>query len=65
MLTLFTAKPTLLHASALQAAISDFAAPGSEVLFVSRYPYPDMPTSTPSCTFRYLEVLLCIHCLRI
>lgn len=39
----------------LQIAIDDFAAPGTEVVFVSRWPPDDMPESTAKCSFRYLE----------
>jgi hypothetical protein len=34
---------------AVQAAIEDFVAPGSEVVFVSRIAYPDLPSNTHKC----------------
>ncbi|GAB4822281.1 hypothetical protein N2152v2_009327 [Parachlorella kessleri] len=39
----------------LAAAIEEFASPGSEVVFVSRWSYPDLPANSRNCSFSYLE----------
>lgn len=49
--------PLLSHhpPASAQAAIEEFAAPGSEVMFVGPQPPADLPQTTPKCSFHHVE----------